>query len=208
MSKAILDALGVTDEVSALRAIAEFTTFMNGVKDAVGVPTAKLGECVLRVQDVAALARQVTEVTGKPHVEVVGTILAWKSAADALPEAQKEASDAKAEVDKRDRAELLKQGRDERKISPGMVAYWTEADEHGKPKRSTDDLRAFLASAPVLMPTPVKQPSIEGSVPGGDKLYEDMAPMEKHALLEAVGQEQFNAIVEDSRKRVAAKNNH
>ena len=206
MSKAILDALGVTDEVSALRAIAEFTTFLNGVKDAVGA--GKLGECVLRVQDNASLVRQVTEVTGKPQVEVVGTVLAWKSAAEALPEAQKESADAKAEVDKRDRAELLKQGRDERKISPGMVAYWTETDEHAKPKRSTEDLRAFLKSAPILMPTAIKQPAIEGASPGSDKLYEDMAPMEKHELLDAVGQEQFDAIVEDSRKRVAAKKNH
>lgn len=201
MSKAILDALGVDDEVSALRAIAEFTNFLNGVRDAVGAD--KLGESVIRVQQHAAFARQVLDVVGKPQAEVVGTLLAWKSAHDALPAAQARCSELEAKVDSTERAELFKQGIDEGKLSPGNLAFWNETDEHGKAKRSAADLKAFLETASRVIPTALRQPAIDGSTgPLGGKDYGELTGSEKHALKLQVGEEAFTQIRNDYYQRI------
>jgi len=200
MSKAILDALGVTDEVSALRAIAEFTTFLNGVKDAVGAEG--LGECVVKVQANATFGRAILDAVGKPAPEVLGTVLAWKAAAEELPKTQARCSELEASVDARERADLIKEGIAAGKLSPGQLAYWNEADEHGKAKRSSADLKAFLENAPRVIPTVVKQPAAEtGTGPIGGKDYGDMTPGEKHALKVQVGQEAFDQIRNDYYQR-------
>lgn len=204
MSKAILDALGVTDEVSALRAIAEFTTFLNGVKDAVGAE--KLGESVVRVQQNAAFVRSILDAVGKPTPEVLGTVLAWKVAAEELPKTQARCSEVEASLDARERADLIKQGLDERKLTPGSVSYWNELDEHGRAKRSSEDLKAFLASAAKVIPAALKQPKSEGGTgPIGGKDYGDMTPGEKHALKVQVGQEAFDSIRDDYYTRTGKK---
>lgn len=204
MSKAILDALGVPDEASALRTIAEFTNFLSGIKEATGAE--KMGESVVRAQQHAAFARQVLDVVGKPQAEVVGTLLAWKSAHDALPAAQALCSELEAKVDATERADLVKEGIDQGKLSPGGLAFWSEVDEHGKAKRSAADLRAFLATAPRIIPTALKQPVIDGSTgPLSGKDYGDLTGSEKHALKLQVGEEAFNQIRNDYYQRTGKK---
>lgn len=206
MSKAILDALGVTDEVSALRAIAEFTTFLNTVKDAVGGDREKLGETALKVQQNATFCRAILDAVGKPTPEVLGTVLAWKVAAEELPKTQARCSEVEASLDARERADLIKQGLDERKLTPGSVAYWNELDEHGRAKRSSEDLKAFLASAAKVIPAALKQPKSEGGTgPIGGKDYGEMTGSEKHALKNEVGEEAFRQIRDEYYTRTGKK---
>lgn len=201
MSKAILDALGVTDEVSALRAIAEFTNFLNGVKDAVGGE--KLGECVVLAKQNATFVRQIVDAVGKPGAEVLGTVLAWKAASDELGKTQARCTELEARVDASERAELVKTGVEEGKLSPAILAFWNEADEHGRPKRSAEDLRSFLASAPRIIPAALKQPvSEDGTGPIGGKDYGEMSGAEKHALKLQVGDEAFQQIRNDYYRRI------
>ncbi len=63
---------------------------------------------------------------------------------------------------------------------------------------------AGVAAAAPVIPEIIRQP--EGGADFMGKNYEDMAPMEKHQLLVAVGPEVFDLMREESRKRVAAKN--
>lgn len=200
MSKAILDALGVDDEVSALRSIAEFTQFLNGVLEATG--KSKSGEALVAVRQSAALSRNVAELTGEQPAGSIGILTAWKSAFDQHPELEARIGELESQVDSRDRAELISRGQAERKLSPATASYWAECDEHGKPKRSLSDLRAFLASAPPIVPVPERQPKGQGDGLAGGKSYDDLTPMEKHQLLEQMGAEAFQAFRAESRRRV------
>ncbi len=201
MSKVILEALGVEDEVQALRAIAEFTNFLDEVRAATGRD--KFGEALVVVRQNADIAKQVVALTEKPVAESTGVILAWKSAYDMLPTAQAENVQLKDAIENRDRAELIEQGLAEHKLTPASVdKHWNEKDEHGRYKRSAVDLRSFLDSAPRIIPAALKQPNApQGTGPVAGKDYGEMSSMEKHELRGLVGEDTFQQIRADYYER-------
>lgn len=200
MSQAILDALGVTDESQALRAIAASSELITDLRNAVGKET--FAETLQAVRQNATLVRGVADATGKPPAEALGVLLAWKAShelvmgTDEEPGLQAQLAEARADVETRDRAELIKQGQAERKLTPASAKFWED--------KPVEQLRAFLETAPTVIPALLKAPKDQGNggdPNGSDKRFEDMSPKERHQLLETVGAEAYEAIKADAASR-------
>jgi hypothetical protein len=84
MTDRILKALGATDELEALRLVAEASDFMQSVHAITGVSTYAASLEALKAH--AALCREVVAATEKPSAEALGVVLAWKSDAAKVPD--------------------------------------------------------------------------------------------------------------------------
>jgi hypothetical protein len=84
MTNRILAALGATDELEALRLVAEAGEFMQSVHKVTGFTTYTESLEVLKTN--AGLSREVLAATEKPAAEALGTVLAWKADAAKVPE--------------------------------------------------------------------------------------------------------------------------
>lgn len=199
--KALLEALGVEDEVSALRAIAEATGFINEARATVGKQT--FGETLNAIRQNASLSKQVCEATERPAAEAVGVMLAWKASHVALvvgdpesetPPIQEQLAQATAEVEKRDRGALIEKGKADRKLTPASAAFWED--------KPVEQLKAFLETAPTIIPALATQPKDGGgNGAGSGKPFDEMTAMERHALWREVGQEAYDAICADAAQR-------
>jgi hypothetical protein len=198
MTDRILKALGATDELEALRIVAEANQFLADVKAATGDETFA-GALTVIAGSIRA-SRELAKVTEKAaEGEQVGTVLAWKSSHDQLPAARAEIETLKEAGRKRDVADLITRGRAEGKLTPATAAFWET--------RNSSELEAFLACAPRVIPGDAKAPveakggetkiAVNGALTDADgNAYEDIKPM-KRAAMKSEDSELYNALRKD-----------
>ena len=200
MSDRILKALGATDELEALRIVADANAFMGDVKSATGAET--FAAALETIKSSVGLSREISKITEKSvSAESLGTVLAWKSSHEQVPGLNEKVANLEEEGRKRDVADLIAQGQREGKLTPATAKHF-EA-------RSAEELRTFLAVAPRVIPSEHKQPKTEiavgtnanGAAAAADgRAYEDMKPAERSSLKKS-DPDLFNAIRSDWERR-------
>jgi len=187
----LLEALGATDEMEALRLMAEINQFLTDIKGATGRDTFAGSLQVLRAS--IGLSRDIEKTTEKPGAEAHGVVLAWKSAFERLPSVEARVIELEESVRTKDVAALIAQalqkpgaGASEHagKLTPATAEYFKT--------RTVEELRGFLAVAPRVMPVIDHQPagdpkagaaaSSAAAAAYGTKKYEDIGPSERAAL--------------------------
>lgn len=193
---AILEALGADDESDALRIVAEANQFIGAMQTIAG--TEALATVTEKVRQAHALARDVQAATDKPANEAIGVVLAWKAASEQLPQLAADLETAKESVRKQEVDQLLAEGKRAGKLTPATADFWAT--------RSADELRAFLAVAPRVIPAVAKvaadaQPkSAPPTATADGQKYEALKPAEK-ARLKKSDPELFEALRNDWEER-------
>lgn len=177
---ALLDALGARDTADAYRIATETSRLITNLQEATGtqVPDALLAA----VREAAPLAKQIRELTGKPANEAIGVVLAWRNASEQLESAQKRVAELEAKDRQREVDDLIKQGQAEGKLTPALAEVFKGY--------TAEQLKAYLAAAPRLVPAQAHQPAPAGSsggtqpaaVTADGRKYEDLRPAEAAAL--------------------------
>ena len=112
---------------------------------------------------------------GKTGEEAIGHVVALKSTADEHNKLTQKLALLETEMAQKEHAALIARGTSAGQLTPAMVE-WAKAST---PK----SLEAFLAAAPRVIPlSDAKEPAPDGAPGLAGKKWEDMKPMEKHAL--------------------------
>jgi phage I-like protein len=129
----------------------------------------KLSESATEAEALAALSRvqelqtAVSSLTGKATpAEVVGTLQAFKASHEALAQARQELEALRAEKEKVELEKVIEEGLKAGKLTQAMLE-WAR-------KQGVAELRAYLAVAHRVIPTPAKPPKGEGK--GGENQEE------------------------------------
>jgi ATP-dependent Clp protease protease subunit len=122
---------------------------------------------------------EVEAMTGKRGAEAIGAMRAFKTSAERLGVLEQQVADSEKKLETQELAALIKQGKDDQKLTPAMVTYYE--------KRPVGELRGFLPIAPRVLGNggQQQQPSNEGGGSGhplAGKKWEELKPMEKHRL--------------------------
>jgi len=173
-------AAGATesDQLARVRALVNFEAEMQRRTGA-----ASAEEAVSAATRAINLERDVLQLAGKSTpAEALGVLHAHRAAAEQLTAAQSKNAELTAQIEQRDRDELMRQGRESGQITPALEQWATT--------QPIDGLRSFLAVAPAAVPgaaSPARnQPPAEGT--GGSpttshgKRWEEMSYDEKHNL--------------------------
>ncbi len=205
MSDRVFQALGVKDELEALRMIESINKFLADVKVITGRDTfsastnsIKVASSFLKEIGAAATAEGgVEEGIAPPSPDqLLGKVLAWKSSYDKLPALETERDELKEKV-RCDRVEaLIALGREEvrpgcnehaGKLTPALAAYFRAR------KVEVEEVDAYLKSASRVLPGERHQPetasgspitvNAEGRVTDAEsRTYEEILPAERQAL--------------------------
>jgi HK97 family phage prohead protease len=123
--------------------------------------------------------REVLALTGKDSfAEALGVLHAWRAGAQQTETLAADVQSLRAQIEQRDRAGMIEQARRDGKLAPTLLA-WAEA-------QPLDTLKSFLAAAPRVVPgTKAIEPAPPAAAPtaaAASKPWEQLTPMEKHAL--------------------------
>lgn len=180
----LLEALGAKDLADAYRIVAETNQFVADLREVTGQET--IDGMLASVRDAVPANRELKAITGKGSAESVGIVLGWKSAADQLPKRDERVAELEEQLRRRDVGDLIKQG-----IASGQLTPATAKLMEGY---SVEQLKAFLAVAPRVIPGKAEQParaSDVGATPppaavlADGRKFEDLAPAEQSALLKS-----------------------
>jgi hypothetical protein len=191
--KLIAKALGLNDEATEGEILSAMTTNRDGAK---ALEQAK-----------AVLERAILDATGAKSLdEALGVIRAGQVAVDQLAAATKSLSDARTEIEKRDRDALIAKGVSEKKLTPA-TKEWAET-------APIDSLKAFLAKAPpipALVAVAEREPGKgAGSTPRepppdiAGKSWEQLTPSQKHDLF-VEDRATYDALKADHQRRGSPK---
>lgn len=140
-------------------------------------------------------AAEVEETEEVEASAVAGRIRAAMVASRELPKAQAKIAELEAKIDGIERAAIVEEMRAKGQVNPAMESTLI-------PTMSIAQLKAFAASAPRLIPTPIAQPSanvVELRDTNG-KSWNEMRPAERAALKDK-NPELYNAMRASSAKR-------
>lgn len=205
MSDRVFQALGVKDELEALRMIESINKFLADVKAITGRDTftasttsIKVAASFLKEVGAAATAEGGIEEGHAPPTadQLLGKVLAWKTSFENLPALEAERDELKEKV-RNDRVEaLIALGREDvrpgcnehaGKLTPALATYFRNR------KVEVEEVEAYLKSASRVLPGERSQPetasgspitvNAEGRVTDAQgRTYEEILPAEKQDL--------------------------
>lgn len=199
------DATGAKTSDELLTAVQSLAAQRTGIKNAIGGDKdylVVLSELKSENQSHTSFLAKLNSLTGKSGEETYGTIVAWKADAERVPGLQKQISDDSSKKETDDLNAAFTAAHTANKITPAMETEFRKQLNHEDPKQRMSP-QAMIATLSTLQPIKAlanqPQQAAGGAIAGAavstnvgakltlthnGKTYDQLEPMERHALWE------------------------